>query len=243
MDKKTAIIIGVIILVLSSIITPFILKKINNKANDISQGTQVEEVSKQNESGEQLEDKPSSGEANSNEEEQIGSGDESEEQKLTEISGEQKSTEQENGNTTNENETTSSQGTKNQTTQSAEEKNNVPTNVDEEIINEDVQNIEVIEVVQNHNFNEISKIKLLEMEDEKYCAELEIMLKLEDNTKYYISLIKKPTSKRSLKYKKAYKIAEKIISYLYFIQSAMEMSNSYMNNQNVSLVPNRLVAE
>lgn len=94
-----------------------------------------------------------------------------------------------------------------------------------------------------HNFNEISKIKLLEMEDEKYCAELEIMLKLEDNTKYYISLIKKPTSKRSLKYKKAYKIAEKIISYLYFIQSAMEMSNSYMNNQNVSLVPNRLVAE
>lgn len=158
MDKKTAIIIGVIILVLSSIITPFILKKINNKANDISQGTQVEEVSKQNESGEQLEDKPSSGEANSNEEEQIGSGDESEEQKLTEISGEQKSTEQENGNTTNENETTSSQGTKNQTTQSAEEKNNVPTNVDEEIINEDVQNIEVIEVVQNNTENQEEQV-------------------------------------------------------------------------------------
>lgn len=79
-----------------------------------------------------------------------------------------------------------------------------------------------------HSFNEISKIKLLEMEDEKYCAELEIMLKLQDNTKYYISLIKKPTSKRSFKYRNAYKIAENIISYLYFIQNAMEMSNLYM---------------
>lgn len=94
-----------------------------------------------------------------------------------------------------------------------------------------------------HNFNEISKIKLLEMEDERYCAELEIMLKLQDNTKYYISLIKKPTSKNSFKYKNAYKIAEKIISHLYFIQSAMEMSNSYMYNKKVSLVPNRLVTE
>lgn len=93
-----------------------------------------------------------------------------------------------------------------------------------------------------HSFNEISKIKLLEMEDEKYCAELEIMLKLQDNTKYYISLIKKPTSKKSLKYKNAYKIAEDIISYLYFIQNAMEISNLYINNQNISLVPNRIVA-
>ena len=94
-----------------------------------------------------------------------------------------------------------------------------------------------------HNFNEISKIKLLEMEDDKYCAELEIMLKLQDNTKYYISLIKKPTSKKSFKYKNAYKIAENIVSYLDFIQNAMKMSTSYKNNQNVSLMPNRLVAE
>lgn len=94
-----------------------------------------------------------------------------------------------------------------------------------------------------HNFNEISKIKLLEMEDDKYCAELEIMLKLQDNTKYYISLIKKSTSKKSFKYKNAYKIAENIVSYLDFIQNAMKMSTSYKNNQNVSLMPNRLVAE
>lgn len=94
-----------------------------------------------------------------------------------------------------------------------------------------------------HNFKEITKIKLLEMEDEKYCAELEIMLKLQDNTKYYISLIKKPTNKKSFKYKNAYEIAEKIISHLYFIQSATELSNSHINNQNVSLVANRLVTE
>lgn len=94
-----------------------------------------------------------------------------------------------------------------------------------------------------HNFSEIVKIKLLEMEDEKYCAELEIMLKLQDNTKYYISLIKKPTSKNSFKYRKAYKIAENIISYLNFIQNAMEISNAYTSNKNISLVPNRLVTE
>lgn len=91
-----------------------------------------------------------------------------------------------------------------------------------------------------HNFEEITNIKLLEMEDETHCGELEIMLKLKDNTKYYISLIKKPTSKRSFKYKKAYKIAENIISYLYFIQNAIEMQNS--QNVNIPLVPSKLVA-
>ena len=94
-----------------------------------------------------------------------------------------------------------------------------------------------------HKYNEISKIKLLEMEDEKYCAELEIMLKLQDNTKYYISLIKKPTNKNSFKYKNAYKVAENIISYLNFVQNAMEISNAYTSNKNISLVPNRLVTE
>lgn len=94
-----------------------------------------------------------------------------------------------------------------------------------------------------HNFSEIVKIKLLEMEDEKYCAELEIMLKLQDNTKYYISLIKKPTNKNSFKYKNSYKVAENIISYLNFVQNAMEISNAYTSNKNISLVPNRLVTE
>lgn len=94
-----------------------------------------------------------------------------------------------------------------------------------------------------HKYKEISKIKLLEMEDEKYCAELEIMLKLQDNTKYYISLIKKPTNKNSFKYKNAYKVAENIISYLNFVQNAMEISNAYTSNKNISLLPNRLVTE
>ena len=63
-----------------------------------------------------------------------------------------------------------------------------------------------------HNFEEITNIKLLEMEDETHCGELEIMLKLKDNTKYYISLIKKPTSKRSFKYKKAYMLRGNFIT-------------------------------
>ena len=153
MDKKTAIIVGVIILVLTSIVTPFVLRKITDKTNDISQGMQVGETNKQNESGEIQEDKVFSGERISNEEIQE-SGDESEEQKPTEISGEQKKEEQESGESTTEYKSTSSQGATNQTTQSTEEKNNVPTNVDEEIIEENVQNIEVIEVVQNEIVNQ-----------------------------------------------------------------------------------------
>lgn len=94
-----------------------------------------------------------------------------------------------------------------------------------------------------HNFNEIAKIKLLELEDDRYCGELEIVIKLQDNTKYYINLINKPTKKNSFKYKRAWKIAENIVSYLDFIQNAMKMSTSYKNNQNVSLMPNRLVTE
>ena len=164
MDKKTAIIVGVIILVLTSIITPFVLKKITNKANDISQGTQLEEINKQIVSGENQEDKTSSGEVVSNEKVQIGSGDESEEQKPAEISGEQEKKEQESGESTNEYQATSSQGATNQTTQSTEEKNNVPTNVDEEIIEENIQNIEVIEVVQNEIVNQEVQTPLEEQE-------------------------------------------------------------------------------
>ena len=153
MDKKTAIIVGVIILVLTSIVTPFVLRKITDKTNDISQGMQVGETNKQNESGEII----------SNEEIQE-SGDESEEKKPTGISGEQKSAEQESGKSTNEYKATSSQGATNQTTQSTEEKNNVPTNVDEEIIEENVQNIEVIEVVQNEIVNQEVQTPLEEQE-------------------------------------------------------------------------------
>ena len=163
MDKKTAIIVGVIILVLTSIITPFVLKRITNKASSISQGAQIGETNKQNESGEIQEDKIFSGEIISNEEIQE-SGDESEEKKPTGISGEQKSAEQESGESTNEYKATSSQGATNQTTQSTEEKNNVPTNVDEEIIEENVQNIEVIEVVQNEIVNQEVQTPLEEQE-------------------------------------------------------------------------------
>ena len=163
MDKKTAIIVGVIILVLTSIVTPFVLRKITDKTNDISQGMQVGETNKQNESGEIQEDKVFSGERISNEEIQE-SGDESEEQKPTEISGEQKKEEQESGESTTEYKSTSSQGATNQTTQSTEEKNNVPTNVDEEIIEENVQNIEVIEVVQNEIVNQEVQTPLEEQE-------------------------------------------------------------------------------
>ena len=152
MERKTAIIIGVIILVLTSIITPFILRKINDKANNISQGTQLEEVNKQENSSNQLEENLSK--EVSKEKEQIGSGDENEEQKSAETSEEQEITKQENIGSTIENETTSSQGTTNQTTQSTEEKNNVPTNVVEEVIEENVQNIEIIEVVQNEQVNQ-----------------------------------------------------------------------------------------
>ena len=94
-----------------------------------------------------------------------------------------------------------------------------------------------------HNFNEITKIKLLELEDDKYCGELEIVIKLQDNTKYYINLINKPTKKNSFKYKKAWKIAENIVSYLEFVQNAMEIANTHINNKKVSLMPKRLVAE
>lgn len=66
------------------------------------------------------------------------------------------------------------------------------------------------------------------MEDKKYCAELEIMIKLKDNTKYYINLIKKLTSKRSSKYKKAYEIAKKIVTYLEFVEQTKNMAKGFM---------------
>ena len=165
MDKKTTIIVGVIILVLTSIVTPFVLKRITNKASGISQGTQIGETNKQNESGEIQEDKNFSGEIISNEEIQE-SGDESEEKKPTGISGEQKSAEQESGKSTNEYKATSSQGATNQTTQSTEEKNNVPTNVDEENVTKEEQHIEIIEVVQNNTINQEETLPEQEVKEE-----------------------------------------------------------------------------
>ena len=87
-----------------------------------------------------------------------------------------------------------------------------------------------------HSFSEIAKIKLLDAEDDKYCVELEIVIVLKNNTKYYIGLIKKPTSKKSLKYKRLNKIADEITSYLEFVQYAGNISNSFtkmpINQQN-----------
>ena len=133
--------------------------------NDISQGMQVGETNKQNESGEIQEDKVFSGERISNEEIQE-SGDESEEQKPTEISGEQKKEEQESGESTTEYKSTSSQGATNQTTQSTEEKNNVPTNVDEENVTKEEQHIEIIEVVQNNTINQEETLPEQEVKEE-----------------------------------------------------------------------------
>lgn len=142
MNKKMAIILGVIILVLTSIVTPFVLKKIINKESGISQDTQFEEKNNVKVSIENQQNETSSGEVFSNEKMQIESGDEIEEQKFTAIKEE--SAKQENGSTTNENKTTSSQGTTNKATQSTEEKNNVLTNVDK-----NAQKIETIEVQKN----------------------------------------------------------------------------------------------
>lgn len=147
MNKKMAIILGVIILVLTSIVTPFVLKKIINKESDISQDTQFEEKNNVKVSIENQQNETSSGEVFSNEKMQIESGDEIEVQKFTAIKEE--SAKQESGSTTNENKTTSSQGTTNKATQSTEEKNNVLTNVDEKTIEENTQNIETIEVQKN----------------------------------------------------------------------------------------------
>lgn len=142
MNKKMAIILGVIILVLTSIVTPFVLKKIINKESDISQDTQFEGKNNVKVSIENQQNETSSGEVFSNEKMQIESGDEIEEQKFTAIKEE--SAKQESGSTTNENKTTSSQGTTNKATQSTEEKNNVLTNVDK-----NAQKIETIEVQKN----------------------------------------------------------------------------------------------
>lgn len=152
MNKKMAIILGVIILVLTSIVTPFVLKKIISKESDISQDNQFEKRNNVKVSIENQQNETSSGEVFSNEKVQRESGDECEEQKFTAIKEE--SAKQESGSTTNENKATSSQGTTNKTTQSAEEKNNVLTNVDEKIIKENAQNIETIEVQKNQEIVE-----------------------------------------------------------------------------------------
>ncbi len=72
----------------------------------------------------------------------------------------------------------------------------------------------LLEKPKTHKTDELVKVKLLEMEDEETCYDLQIMLKLTDNTKYYIKLINKATSKNSVKYVKAYDLAYRIVTYL-----------------------------
>ena len=72
----------------------------------------------------------------------------------------------------------------------------------------------IFEKPKAHNLDELVKVKLLELEDEDYCYDLQIMLKLADNTKYFIQLINKPTLKNSIKYMKVNRLALNIISCL-----------------------------
>ena len=72
----------------------------------------------------------------------------------------------------------------------------------------------LLEKPKTHKMNELVKVKLLEMEDEEFSYDLQVMLKLADNTKYYIQLINKPTCKNSIKYFKICKATEKIVEYL-----------------------------
>ena len=72
----------------------------------------------------------------------------------------------------------------------------------------------LLEKPKTHRADEIEKVKLLELEDENICYELQILLKLTDDTKYYIILIDKATNKHSAKYIKAYDLAYRIVNYL-----------------------------
>ena len=72
----------------------------------------------------------------------------------------------------------------------------------------------LLEKPKTHKTDELVKVKLLEMEDEETCYDLQIMLKLTDNTKYYIKLINKATNKKSSKYIKAYDLAYRVVTYL-----------------------------
>ncbi len=72
----------------------------------------------------------------------------------------------------------------------------------------------LLEKPKTHKTEELVKVKLIEMEDENYSYDLQIMLKLVDNTKYYIKLISKPTLKHSVKYIKANRLALNIVNCL-----------------------------
>ncbi|MBR3512415.1 MAG: hypothetical protein IKN74_05625 [Clostridia bacterium] len=72
----------------------------------------------------------------------------------------------------------------------------------------------LFEKPKTHSLDELVKVKLLEMEDESYSYDLQLVLKLADNTKYYIKLINKPTLKNSIKYFKAQNIALNIATCL-----------------------------
>ena len=72
----------------------------------------------------------------------------------------------------------------------------------------------LLEKPKTHKTDELVKVKLLCTEDEHTCYDLQIMLKLTDNTKYYIKLINKATNKKSSKYIKAYDLAYRVVTYL-----------------------------
>ena len=79
-----------------------------------------------------------------------------------------------------------------------------------------------------HNYDEIAMVKFIEDEDDfGRCIALEILIKLKNDKKYYISLLKKPVRYNGLRYKLAYKNAEKIASYLEFVQAASKVSDYY----------------
>lgn len=150
MNKKTAIIVGVIILLLTSIITPILLRKIESKANIVSPDNNAEETQEIEKeqldlSNEEIVDNTnvSSGETISNEE-QTGSGEKVEEEIETMPVKAQENNVATTIKATNKTQTATSQGATNQTQPAETETNNVPQNV--EVTSEEIQNAVVIDV-------------------------------------------------------------------------------------------------
>lgn len=106
-----------------------------------------------------------------------------------------------------------------------------------------------------HSFSEIKDVELLEDEDVKvksflffsrfeyYATEIEVMVILKDDTKYYIDLINKPINKGSRAYKKAYKEAMNIVTTLNFMKNASGIIRSRKGNPNNTFIPRTLVTE
>ena len=134
MNKKTAIILGVVILFLTSIITPIIIRKIQSKSLPVNE---AEIVDNTQEDTNEIQNTPveieelSSGEDVSNEE-QTGSGEKVEEEKSDNKSSEiQRNEVATKIKTTNKTQANSNEGTANQTQPVETETNNVSTNVEQ----------------------------------------------------------------------------------------------------------------